>query len=70
MWLLLLITLNYGNTDISYPHVKDVHILGIFATEKKCQARAKEIRIKALKQSTPIPKNKEMGCVSLNGGEA
>ena len=70
MWLLLLITLNYGDTNVPYPHVKDVRILGTFATENKCQARAKEIKIKALKQGTPISKNKEIGCVSLNGGEA
>ena len=70
MWLLLLITLNYRNADISYPHVQDVHILGIFATKEMCQVRIKEVRRKALKQSTPVPKNKEMGCVSLNGEEA
>jgi len=70
MWLLLLIVLNYGDTDIPYPHVEDVNILGIFATEKKCQARIRKIRKEASKQGTPVPKNKEMGCASLNGGEA
>ena len=70
MWLLLLIVLNYGNTNIPYPHVAGVYVLGIFATEDKCQDRTREVKRKALKQSTPIPKNKEMGCVPLNGGEA
>ena len=69
MWLLLLIVLNYGDTNVPYPHVEDVHILGIFATKAKCHLRVREVKRKALKQSTPIPKNKEMGCVSLNGEE-
>ena len=70
MWLLLLITLNYGDTGTSHPYVQDVHILGIYATEKKCQVRVREVRAKALNQGTPIPQNKEMGCVSLNSEEA
>ena len=70
MWLLLLVILNYGDTGISYPHVEDVQLLGIYATEKKCQARVRDIKKKALNQDTPIPQNKEMGCLSLNGDEA
>ena len=70
MWLLLLIILNYGDTGIPYPHVADVQLLGIYATEKKCQARAREIREKALSQGTPVLQNEEIGCLSLNGGEA
>ena len=70
MWLLLLVTLSYGNTNISYPHVEDVQLLGIYATEEKCQVRVREIKEKALNQGTPTPQNKEMGCLSLNGDEA
>ena len=70
MWLLLLITLNYGDTDILYPHVRDVQILGIYSTEKRCQARAIEIKGKALSQGTPVLQNEEIGCLSLDGGEA
>ena len=70
MWLLLLVTLSYGNTNISYPHVEDVQLLGIYATKEKCQARVEEIKGKALNQGTPTPQNKEMGCLSLNGDEA
>ena len=70
MWLLLLVTLNYGDAKIPYPHVQDVQLLGIQATEKKCQARVREIKKKAVGQGTPVPKNKELGCLSLNGEEA